>query len=194
MTYTQSSFDNCKYNPLIKDFKTKYKELFKMVPDSFVGDSEKLLRYVCLMYDPKSPLIQDSASIEMRQRSAAQYAGYDLAENLESIFELSDLDIIDVIDTFLKVHIHERLWYMICVNERTFYEYGKRSFMPIKWDEGTKEQAAISIKTKLSEDMASINERIESDYRILYLDDIKLQKVVTKKRMTPESVSKLNGK
>lgn len=190
MNYSITDFEGCKYNPLSKDFKTKYKELFNIVPGSFIGDKDKLLKYICLMYDPKSPLIQDSASIETRQRIAAQYAGYDLSEDkMDSIFSLEDYSIIETIDKFLKEHIHERLWYMICVNEQTFYEYGKRLFKPTNWDEATKELNAISIKSKLSEDMASINQRIESDYRLLYMEDSKLQKVATKKKFTPEGYS-----
>ena len=191
MTFNEKDFSGCKHNPLVKDFRAKYAELFNIVPISYEGDKEKLLKYICLMYDPKSPLIPDTASIDTRKRIAAQYAGYKLDEvALAPIFDLSSKIVVDVIDIFLKEHINERLAYMIFGNEQTFFEYGKRLLQPVKWDDDAKEKdllSAITIKTKLSEDMAAINTRIESDYRKLYQDDSQLQKAVTKKKFTPEA-------
>jgi hypothetical protein len=143
------------------------------------------------MYDPKSPLITDTASIDTRKRAAAQLAGFKMDEKqLELLFELKDEVVIEIIDIFLKEHINERLAYMIFANEQTFYEYGKRLLMPVKWDSEAKEKdllSAITIKTKLSEDMANINMRLEKDIQKLYMDDTHLQKTITKKRFTPES-------
>lgn len=188
--YTEKNFTGCTFNPLIKDFRERYENLFEIVPVDFVGDKEKLLKYICLMYDPKSPLITDTASIDTRKRNAAQYAGYAIDEKgLNEIFELTNKHVIEVIDVFLRRHINERLAYMIFGNEQTFFEYGKRLLQPVEWKEDSKEKdllSAIAIKTKLSEDMAAINARIEADYKRLYNNDAHLEKVVTKRAFTPE--------
>lgn len=191
MSHNEREFQGCRYNPLSKDFNTKYQSLFSIVPAEYTGNHEKLLKYICLMYDPKSPLITDTASIDTRKKIAAQYAGIEINEYTEkAIFELEDEFVIEAIDAFLKEHIHERLFYMIMGNEQTFYEYGKRLLQPVTNTIGKGEKdllQAIAIKSKLSEDMAAINLRLENDYRRLYQDDTQLQKAVSKKRFTPEA-------
>jgi hypothetical protein len=195
MAYTEADFKSCKYNPLIKNFKEQYASLFKIIPKEYTGDKEALLRYVCLMYDPKSPLIKDSASIETRKRKAAQCSGFELNEDeLEFLFELKDPCVIEVIDIFLRKHINERLAYMIFANEQTFYEYGKRLLQPVT-DGGNGEKgllSSITIKTKLSEDMDAINARLENDIQKLYMGDAQLQKAVAKVKFTPEAFANKN--
>lgn len=191
MAYDKSDFVACKYNPLEKDFAAKYPTLMECIPEGYTGNGEQLVKYVCLMYDPASRLIRDTSTMEQRKRMAAMYAGYDLADTsaIESLFELTDEVVVAVIDYFMKHEVRERLWYLIQGNEQTFYEYGKRLMMPVKWDAEAKEKdllSAISIKTKLSEDMANILERLENDYRKLYADDTNLMKATAKKKFSPE--------
>lgn len=191
MAYEKINFAGCKYNPLEKGFAAMYPELMQCVPEAYKGDGEKLVKYVCLMYDPASPLIRDTSSMEQRKKMAVMYAGYDMSNTavIESLFELTDDTVVNVIDYFMKHEIKERLWYLIQGNEQTFYEYGKRLLQPVKWDTDAKEKdllSAIAIKTKLSEDMTAILERLENDYRKLYADDAGLMKVATKKKFSPE--------
>lgn len=197
MDFTEKDFSRCRFNPLLRDFKQKYPHLFEIIPSEYEGDRETLLKYICLMYDPHSPLISYTADIETRKRVAAQYAGFNLnEEQLKSLFDLEDVSVIDTIDLFLRRHIHERLAYMVFANEQTFYEYGKRLLIPVKWDEASgilkkeKEKdilSAITIKSKLSEDMSAINERLEADEKKLYGEDPQLLKAVMKRKFTPEA-------
>jgi len=188
MQYNEKDFSGCKYNPLTKDFAKKYSAVMECVSPEYEGDKEMLMRYVCLMYDYRSPLIRDTANVSTRQRIAAQYAGFKLNENeLEQIFELTNPFVVTAVDIFLKNHIQERLAYMIFANEQTFYEYGKRLLQPVSSDKGEKDLlSAIAIKTKLSEDMAAISLRIDNDYKRLYMDDSVLQKAVAANSFTPE--------
>jgi len=185
MEYRKKDFINCKYNPMEEAFDTSVVEL---VPADYTGDPVKLMRYIILMYDPGSKLTRDTSNLEMRKNTAAVLAGYDLGmEEMEDIFELKDELVAEAIDRFLKFEIKERLWYLIQGNEQTFYEYGKRLLQPVKWNDREKDMiAGISLKTKLSEDMAALNDRIENDYRKLYADDESLMKIVTKKKWSPE--------
>lgn len=192
--YHKKDFAACKYNPLEEGFSIIYSDLMKCIPSEYEGDGEKLLKYVCLMYDPNSKLIRDTSSMEQRKRMAAQYAGYDLTEAgkevIEKIFELTDEAVVTVIDYFLKFEIKERLWYLIQGNEQTFHEYGKRLLMPITWDDKSKERdllSATALKTKLSQDMTDILARLESDYQKFYAYDEDLLKVVAKKKFSPEN-------
>jgi hypothetical protein len=79
---------------------------------------------------------------------------------------------------------------MICANEQTFFEYSKRMMKPVE-EAGAKEKdlmSAIAIKSKLSEDMDAINNRLDSYYDKLY-GDADLKNKVQKVRISPESMS-----
>lgn len=187
MAYTEQHFLACKYNPMIDGFAEKHPDLLSCVPDTYKGDKEKLMRYVCFLYDPNSPLVRDTSSFEQRQRIAAQYAGFG-DEDIQPIFDLSDNNVIEAIDNFIKNEVRERLWYMIQGNEFTFYEYGKRLLKPVIDDQAKEKDllTAITIKTKISEDMAALDKRIGDDYKKLYADDINLIKAIDKKKSSPE--------
>lgn len=177
----------------------KYPHLIRYVPEEYKGDAEKLLRYVCLVYDPQSKLIRDTSNYEVRKRTAAELAGYSAITKddnnlIDELLEMKDEEVIHVVDLFLKMEIKERLWYMIQGNEQTFYEYGKRLVTPIKWGNGINskekdEMSAIAIKTKLSNDMAVILEQLEKDYNKFYADDTQLIKVIAKRRYSPEEMN-----
>jgi hypothetical protein len=79
---------------------------------------------------------------------------------------------------------------MICANEQTFFEYSRRMMKPVE-EKDAKEKdlmSAIAIKSKLSEDMDAINNRLDSYYDKLYGDN-DLKNKVQKVKISPESMS-----
>jgi len=190
MTFNKSDFTACKYNPLADGFEERAAHFIEAIK---YKDKVQLAKYIVLMYDPYSVLRRHYTSIESRQLMAAQLAGMDMAKDrvyiTENVFALKSMEVIEAIDHFLKTEVKERLAYMIVANEQTFYEYGRRLMAPIDEEKAKGEKdflSAIAIKTKLSEDMAAINERLEKDIAKFYEDDAKLIKVAAATRFRPE--------
>jgi hypothetical protein len=145
------------------------------------------------MYDPNNPVVRENRDPLLRKKSCATLAGFDLIKDevfLDEIFNYTNEEIVEKTDRFLKEFVHIRLWSMICANEQTFFEYSKRMMKPVE-EAGAKEKdlmSAIAIKSKLSEDMDAINNRLDSYYDKLY-GDADLKNKVQKVRISPESMS-----
>jgi hypothetical protein len=178
MSYKTQHFSKCIFNPMEKDLLGKYPGLGELSKD------ERILRYVIALYDNNSPYILQQRDVRVRKQMVAQFAGYNVVadqELLESFYTLKNEEVRKAVVDFLKKYTFPRVWYMICANEQTFYEYGERLMEPIgARNEGgapsagmkeKDEMAAIQIKSKLSQDMEALNDRIEKGYQKLFSND-----------------------
>lgn len=175
MMYKESEFNRCLFNPCVKDMFVAYPQLVKIKDVSNKVDN-KLMKYIVCVYDYRSPIVAHNRELKIRKQVAAEFCGYDfIKEDLKYLFNIEADYVLLAIDLFLKSFIHSRVWYMICCNENIFWEYGQRMLSPVanKDDAGKPmtEKAiteAMALKTKLSEDMASIDERLDAAYKRLY--------------------------
>lgn len=174
--YKESDFSKCLFNPFKQDVFIEYPQLNKIKEIDHSIDS-RLMRYIICVYDYRSPIVLHNRELKIRKQVAAEFVGYDLQkDNLRVIFNIEEDYVAKAIDTFLKSFIHSRTWYMICCNENIFWEYGQRMLKPvgINDDESGKKMSekdiisAMQAKTKLSEDMAAIDERLDAAYKRLY--------------------------
>lgn len=172
---TEKDFNKCIFNPCVVDMFVSYPQLTKILSISDKIDN-KLMKYIVCVYDYKSPIVINNRELKVRKQVGAEFAGYDIQkEDLKPIFNIEYDYILKAIDLFLKTFIHSRVWYMICCNENIFYEFGQRMLSPVsKSDENNKpmtEKAiteTMALKTKLSDDMATIDERLDAAYKRLY--------------------------
>lgn len=191
MAYKYENFTTCLFNPLERNLLAKYPQLVVLLPKC--KDDEKVLKFIISMYDPNNPVVRENRDPLLRKRSCAMLAGFDLVKDevfLDEIFNYTNEEIVEKTDRFLKEFVHIRLWSMICANEQTFFEYSKRMMKPVE-EAGAKEKdlmSAIAIKSKLSEDMDAINNRLDSYYDKLY-GDADLKNKVVKMKISPESMS-----
>ena len=185
--YSKESFDNCLFNPLEKNLLKTYPRLGQLGTKD-----ENLLRYVGLLYDPRSPLVRDFRDLKMRKQEAAMLAGYNLRKGeADKIFDFSDKEALNAVDVYLKSFISSRLWYMINAREQTIYEYAQRMLKPVEEKDGVGEKdlmQSISIKSKLSADMATMNELLDADYNKFFGNDEDLAKA-TRRGFTPEEMA-----
>lgn len=194
MNYTEKDFAGCLFNPLKKDLFKTYPRLTEITTGVPSDNKEKVAKYVMSMYDPQSPLIKEYRDIRMRKQTCASLAGFDLSKEekyLTGVFSLADKNILAGVNTFLRNFIHSRLWYMICAREQTIYEYAERMLKPVDSKDGDKEKdlmSAIAIKSKLSEDMARMNELLEQDYLKYFGGDVDLAKAA-RKSFSPEDMA-----
>ena len=178
--YSEKDFSKCTFNPSVQDVFTAYPQLSKIKSISEKIDS-RLMKYIICVYDYRSPIVINNRELKIRKQVAAEFSGYDvLNSNLKYLSNIEEDYVLRAIDMFLKSFIHSRVWYMICCNEKVFWEYGERMLKPIgltEEGEGGKKLsekdliAAMQAKTKLSEDMAAIDERLDAAYKRLYGDE-----------------------
>lgn len=192
--YSDKEFSKCLFSPCVVDMFVSYSQLSKIQNISKSIDN-KLMKYIVCVYDYRSPIAESNRDLRIRKQVAAEFVGYDLQkDDVKIIFDLSIDYILQAVDTFLKHFIHNRVWYMICCNENIFYEYGQRMFMPVSNKDGDgksmTEKAtteAMVLKTKLSDDMATIDERLDAAYKRLYGNE-NMNKFISG-ATTPESIA-----
>lgn len=170
MDYKAKNFSRCVFNPTEKNLTSEYPDLKQISSD------EKLLRYIIALYDPGSPIIPLYRDIKIRKEIAADFAGYERTdtERREALFELKDDTVREAVIKFLTTFAFPREWYMICANEQTFFEFGERMMKPIEKKDGEKDKdeiSAIQVKSKLSEEMEKLSQRIEAGYRKVFGSD-----------------------
>jgi len=152
-------------------------------------DKDALIRYILLMYDPKSPYKDLISDIKQRKVSCAHAAAL---EECREIFEFLDREFIEMLDEWLK-SINSRVWSMIVSNEQVFYEYQSRLLIPVADSEkGDKETiAAADLKAKLMDTCDEIHNRLEGYYRELYGDKETADKIRQNHRWTPENIGQV---
>lgn len=173
--YSEKEFSKCLFPPTVVDMFVAYPQLeaIRQLSDQI---DNKLMKYIVCVYDYRSPIVVNNRDLRIRKQLAAEFAH--ITEDQEALFAGAYDYLMDAIDLFLRKFIHNRIWALICCNENLFYEYSKRVLQPISNVEGGKQMsdkdiiAAMASKTTLSENMASISDRLDVDYKKLYGDEV----------------------
>jgi hypothetical protein len=163
-------------------------------------DRNRVIRYVVMMYDVKSPLRDTYPDLQLRKEAALDLAGFDKNakgdykdEKVHLIMDMKDEEVNALIFEYLKLQ-NSRTWMMIVSTEEMFLEYQKLIMEPIKKKDGEKEKdilAAADIKKKLREECNAMDSDLERFYKKLSGDDLQVEEVIVKKkRSTPESIAK----
>jgi hypothetical protein len=195
MTYTQKHFEQCLFNPLILDrMVSAYPVLYEIVPKEL--DSEPaldgLLRYVILVYDPKSPLVVNERDLNYRKGTAAELAQIKLLDEIatEALYNCAYPGLLDLTCKYLVRFAKSKEWAAICAYEYKFWEAIRLIMQPIAADKSDREQLdAANKKDVLS---ASIDEgltKLDQYYKAFFGGDDELEKKA-KKRLTPELMAR----
>lgn len=178
------------------------KDVIKNVPrlelipsfKNYKGTSkDKVIKYICYLYDPNSPLKEFFPDMSRRKEQAATLAGFDLEDNrtkdiIEGMMSLKNKGVLIMIDEYLRF-VNSRTWSMIVSNEETFYEYQSKLLRSVEAERDKDLLQALQIKGKIMEDLDNINERLEKYYLKLYAGDEDLVKTITTRRsITPENL------
>ncbi len=96
-----------------------------------------------------------------------------------------------MVNEFLRKQ-NNRIWSMIVSNEQTFFEYQTKLLSPVEGERDKDILQALQIKSKIMDDLNTINDRLDSYYMKLYGEDQELLKVIkADKRLTPEFIANL---
>jgi len=172
--------------------KKKYPKM-KMF-SSFQSAEDQMIAYVLYMYDQNTPMKEQFPDLKIRKEQAAILSGFDLVkdnEKLHDIFFFQSSKLVDMVDEFLRKQ-NNRIWSMIVSNEQTFFEYQTKLLSPVEGDRDKDILQALQIKSKIMDDLNTINDRLDSYYMKLYEEDQELLKVIkADKRLTPEFIANL---
>jgi len=166
-----------------------YPEIWEIISDDLRGsmDLDPILRYIIMVYDPKSPLVGNERDLNFRKGIAAELSGLNTStEGIEAIYSCTYPGIVELICKFLVRFVKSKEWAAICAYEYKFWEAIRLLMQPIASDKSDREQLdAANKKDVLS---ASIDEgliKIEALYRAFFGEDEGLERRA-KKRVSPE--------
>ena len=146
------------------------------------------------MYDQNTPMKEQFPDLKVRKEQCAVLSGYDLVKDnevLHDMFFFLSEKLIVMVDEFLRKQ-NNRIWSMIVSNEQTFFEYQTKLLSPVEGDRDKDILQALQIKSKIMDDLNTINDRLDSYYMKLYGEDQELLKVIkADKRLTPEFIANL---
>lgn len=196
--YSEKDFSNCMFPPLAKkEMVVAYPRLLEIAPpdSKSLPFFDNVLRYVCMLYDPKSPLITGERDLNYRKTVAAELAGFD-SENEEFLQELfeSKLDWATTLAMrFLIRFIKQRQWALICSIEMAYWEGVQRIMRPIEKGTGDKkdydELKALEVKAKLKDEAEKDLKRLDTLYKSFFNEDDDLENAAKNIRITPEMIA-----
>lgn len=192
--FNKEDFDKMIFNP----FKVKgpLKKAFPKMKmfKSFELADDQMIAYVLYMYDQNTPLKEQFPDLKIRKEQAAILSGYSLTKDdkfLHDLFFFISEKLVQMVDEFLRKQ-NNRIWSMIVSNEQTFFEYQTKLLSPVEGDRDKDILQALQIKSKIMDDLNTINDRLDSYYMKLYGEDQELLKVIkADKRLTPEFIANL---
>ena len=161
---------------------------------SFQTAEDQMIAYVLYMYDQNTPMKEQFPDLKIRKEQSAVLSGYDLVKDneiLHDMFFFKSTMVIEMVDEFLRKQ-NNRIWSMIVSNEQTFFEYQKKLLSPVEGEKDKDILQALQIKSKIMDDLNTINDRLDSYYMKLYGEDQELLKTIkADKRLTPEFIANL---
>jgi hypothetical protein len=206
--FTEQDFKACAFNPMKAELYDSYPKL-EAIMGGLVAD-ERVIRYIIMMYDPGSPLIQAEPALDKRKNRALILADLMMHNTLpEELKELTNDIHVQAIIVYLFNFTNSRLWQRVVVNEQLYEEYCKRLMQPVRssnnvsisGDDGATikkgmivqekdELTAYTIKGKLREELDAIGAALDGYYKQLFANDDQLVKK-NKLRYTPEMMAGL---
>lgn len=195
--YLKEDFDKCAFNPMeeLSMLKT-YPKLASIIDMGWLTDNhiEKVIKYVIMVFDPKSPLTEIS-NLKERKLCAFGLCGIDKISKdaAKSIFENSYSDILPgLIVKYLINFPKSRDWAILCVIENKFWETIRILMMPLE-DVADKKDLLKSSdnKTKVVESLKVDQTDIDHYYKVIFGDDEEIEKYAKKSSISPQSIAAL---
>ena len=145
---------------------------------------EKLLRYIILLYDNKSPLRQKIPLLSDRKKECAELSKI---SRKDEVFDLSYPNMITYVSKYLRYQ-QSKAWSILMANEEVLWQYQSELLTPITTFKNDKDKLqALEIKSKLMAECDAIIKRIESYEEKLFGDNLDKKDEIL--AMTPENIA-----
>lgn len=193
MIYKQPDFNNCQFNPLVdQPMLDAYPKLNEIIEQEWRDDSlDGILRYIIIVYDPKSPLINFERDLNYRKEIAinlSKLSDFDTAAAvLTNIHNYSPALIIKYLMRFAR----SKEWAAICAFEFSFWESIKEVTEPISGKSSKEKLESVQKKSTIKEEIVKDMRQLDALYKTFFGEDDDLH-AKSKRRLTPEMIA--NGK
>lgn len=192
MGYKEKDFKHCSFNPLVNgSMIDNYPRIAEIVEPEWVTSPEldSLIRYIILVYDPKSPMVKNEKDLNYRKGVAAEMAGFNMEDErdlVNSIFDCTHEYFVDLIIKFLIRFAKSKEFAAIIVVENCFWESAKELMKPITGDNSKQVLEAVQKKSAIKAELDIDIGRLEKYYKSFFGEDLDLE-TKAKTKFTPES-------
>jgi len=195
MSYSNKHFDGCVFNPMCDGRMLEvYARLNEIVLPEWLEDSrlDNIIRYVIMVYDPKSPLVVNERDLNYRKSVAAELSGLpvDDEEYMELVYSHMHDYAPEFTARYLMRFVKSKEWAAICAFEYKFWESIKKMMEPIACKSSKEELESVQKKAAVSDEIDKDIKRLDSYYKAFFGDDEELSKR-TKKRISPEMIAEM---
>jgi hypothetical protein len=190
MNYKKQDFAGCQFNPLVdgKMFDT-YPTLTEIVLSEWLDENtDAILRYLIMVYDPKSPIVNNERDLNYRKGIAAQLVGLEDQELCSTIYNSTHPYSADLIVRYLIRFVRSKEWAAICAFETAYTESVKEVIEPISGKSSKERLDSVQKKAAVKEEIIKDIERLDKLYKVFFGEDDELQNK-GKRRLTPEMIA-----
>lgn len=189
MIYKKEDFKYCQFNPLLEGSLLKaYPKLKEIVDQDWQDEHlDKILRYIIMVYDPKSPLINER-DLNRRKSIALELARIDDELLSEALITSVHIYFPDLTGKFLKKFVRSMEWAAICAVTTAYWESITEMMKPIHGKSSREILDAVQKKAAIKDEIVKDIERLNKLSSAFYGGDEELQ-ARTRKKLTPETVA-----
>jgi len=188
MIYKQADFNNCQFNPLVKDpLLSMFPRLTEIIDPEWRDEHlDSILRYMIMVYDPKSPLVFNERDLNYRKGIAVELSRLD-EEVSEAVINSTHKYSLNLIVKYLIRFARSKEWAAICAFESSYNESIKEVMEPISGKNSREKLDSVQKKAVIKQEIIEDIKRLDMLYRTFFGEDEELQK--NKKRLTPEMIA-----
>lgn len=154
------------------------------------GNLEGICRYMIMVYDPKSPLVQNEKDLNYRKGVAAELSGLNTEDDelMISIYTCTHDFVAEIITKYLIRFAKSKEWAAIVVFEHCFWESVKKLMEPITGKDSKAELESVQKKSAIKDEIDKDIKRLEVYYKTFFGEDDDLEKKA-KRRVSPEMIA-----
>lgn len=190
MIYKQIDFNNCQFNPLVGGLMLHTHPVLSEIvdPDWQNEYIDSILRYIILVYDPKSALVLNERDLNYRKGIALELAHLEDQEISEPLITSTHSYSSLLIIRYLKRFARSKEWAAICAFESSFWESIAEVMKPISGKSSREVLDSVQKKAAIKEEIEKDIKRLDQLYRIFFGEDDDLLSKY-KRRITPELIA-----
>lgn len=187
MIYKQTDFNNCQFNPLVGGLMLQTFPLLADIvnPDWQDEYLDSILRYIIMVYDPKSPLVLNERDLNYRKGIALELANLENQEVAEPILTLTHRYSESLMILYFRRFIRSKEWAAICALEFSFWESLREVMKPISGKNSREILDSVQKKAAIKEEIEKDIKRLDQFQRSFFGEDEELL-AKNKRRITPE--------
>lgn len=187
MIYKPSDFNTCQFNPLTEQTLLQaFPRLSEIIEPEWIDeDLDSVLRYMIMVYDPKSPLVFNERDLNHRKSIALEQAHIEDAILSDALVNSTHKYSPALIVKFLYRFVRSKEWAAICAFEAAFRESIIEVMKPITGKGSREVLDAVQKKAAIKDEIEKDLKRLDQLYRTFYGEDEELQNK-NKRRLSPE--------